>query len=76
MTDIDTENARLVAEIKVLETKINTISKKLESSNCKKAQLKKELKKKDARTIVLTKEQEQSLSSLLNDINILSLLSD
>jgi septal ring factor EnvC (AmiA/AmiB activator) len=76
MADINNENVRLKAEIIVLKRKLDNISDKLVSSNCKKKQLQRELKKKDVRKIVLNKEQEQLLSNPSNDINILSLLSD
>jgi FtsZ-binding cell division protein ZapB len=74
--DIEAENALLKAEITVLKTKNKNLSQKLENTKYKKAKLQRELKKKDVRTIILNKEQEQSLSNLSNDINILSLLSD
>jgi len=74
--DIEAENILLKSEIAILKTKNKNLSQKLENSKYKKAQLQRELKKKDARTIVLNKEQEQSLSNLSNDINILNLLSD
>jgi hypothetical protein len=76
MIDIEAENALLKSEITILKNKNKNLSQKLENSKYKKAKLQRELKKKDARTIILNKEQEQSLSNLSNDINILSLLSD
>ena len=76
MIDIEAENALLKSEIAILKNKNKNLSQKLENSKYKKAKLQRELKKKDARTIILNKEQEQSLSNLSNDINILNLLSD
>jgi FtsZ-binding cell division protein ZapB len=76
MIDIKAENKLLKLEITVLKNKNKNLSQKLDNSKYKKAKLQRELKKKDARTIILNKEQEQSLSNLSNDINILSLLSD
>lgn len=76
MIDIKAENELLKLEITVLKNKNKNLSQKLDNSKYKKAKLQRELKKKDARTIILNKEQEQSLSNLSNDINILSLLSD
>jgi len=74
--NIQNENARLKAEITILKKENKNLSQKLENSQSKKTELQKELKKNDARTIILNKEQEQSLSNLSSDINILSLLSD
>jgi len=74
MIDIEAENTLLKSEITILKNKNKNLSQKLENSKYKKAKLQRELKKKDARTIILNKEQEQSLSNLSNDINILSLL--
>jgi predicted RNase H-like nuclease (RuvC/YqgF family) len=74
--NIVAENARLKAEITLLKKANKNLSQKLENSKCKKTQLQEELKKNDARTITLNKGQEQSLSNLSSDINILSLLSD
>jgi hypothetical protein len=76
MIDIEAENELLKSEITILKNKNKNLSQKLENSKYKKAKLQRELKKKDARTIILNKEQEQSLSNLSNDISILSLLSD
>jgi septal ring factor EnvC (AmiA/AmiB activator) len=76
MADINDENARLKAEVIVLKRRLDSISNKLVNSNCKKKQLQRELKKKDVLKIILNKEQEQLLSNLSNDINILNLLSD
>jgi len=72
----EAENARLKAEIATLKNKNKNISQKLEKSKIKKTQLQQELKKNDALIITLSKEQEQSLSNLSSDINILNLLSD
>ena len=74
--DIEAENKLLKSEVTILKNKNKNLSQKLENSKYKKEKLQRELKKKDVRTIILNKEQEQSLSSLSNDINILSLLSD
>ncbi len=74
--DIDAENARLKAENTMLKNKNKNLINKLENSKLKKAQLQQELKKNDARIIKLSKEQEQSLSNLSSDIDILNLLSD
>ena len=76
MLNIEAEIALLKAENTVLKNKVKNLSRKLENSKDKKAKLHRELKKKVARTIVLNKEQEQSLSNLSNDMYILSLLSD
>jgi len=73
---IEAEKARLKAEITVLKKENKNLSQKLENSKLKRTKLKTELKKNDARIIILNKEQEQSLSNLSSDINILSLLSD
>ena len=72
----EAENARLKAEIATLKNKNKNLSQKLEKSKIKKTQLQQELKKNDAQIITLSKEQEQSLSNLSSDINILNLLSD
>ena len=72
----EAENARLKAEIATLKNKNKNLSQKLEKSKIKKTQLQQELKKNDALIITLSKEQEQSLSNLSSDINILNLLSD
>jgi ABC-type Fe3+-citrate transport system substrate-binding protein len=74
--DTEAENARLKAEIATLKNKNKNLSEKLEKSKIKKTQLQQELKKNDALIITLSKEQEQSLSNLSSDINILNLLSD
>lgn len=74
--DTEAENARLKAEIATLKNKNKNLSQKLEKSKIKKTQLQQELKKNDALIISLSKEQEQSLSNLSSDINILNLLSD
>ena len=76
MLNNEAEIALLKAENTVLKNKVKNLSRKLENSKDKKAKLHRELKKKVARTIVLNKEQEQSLSNLSNDMYILSLLSD
>ena len=73
---IEAEKARLKAEITVLKKENKNLSQKLENSKLKRTKLKTELKKNDARIIILNKEQEHSLSNLSSDINILSLLSD
>ena len=72
----EAENALLKAEIATLKNKNKNLSQKLEKSKIKKTQLQQELKKNDAQIITLSKEQEQSLSNLSSDINILNLLSD
>ena len=74
--DTEAENALLKAEIATLKNKNKNLSHKLEKSKIKKTQLQQELKKNDAQIITLSKEQEQSLSNLSSDINILNLLSD
>jgi len=74
--DTEAENALLKAEIATLKNKNKNLSQKLEKSKIKKTQLQQELKKNDAQIITLSKEQEQSLSNLSSDINILNLLSD
>lgn len=66
----------LKAELSASKKMNKKLSQKLEKSKCKTAQLQKELKKNDVRKITLSKEQEQSLSNLSKDIDILNLLSD
>ncbi len=73
-TNADIENARLKAENAALKKENKNLSRKLDNSKSKKVKLQQELKKNDDRIIVLTKEQERSLSSQLTDINILNLL--
>ena len=75
-TNIEAENTRLKSELSKLKKEIKKLSQKIEKSNDKTADLQKELKKKDARSITLTKQQEQSLSNLSKDIDILKLLLD
>ena len=75
-TNIEAENTRLERELSELKKVNKKLSQKIEKSNDKTADLKKELKKNDARSVTLTKQQEQSLSSLSKDIDILKLLSD
>lgn len=73
---IDTEKERLKAELTALKNENKNLVLKLENAKCKKIELQKELKKNDALRVSLSKEQEQLLSSLSKDINILNLLSD
>jgi septal ring factor EnvC (AmiA/AmiB activator) len=75
-TDIEAKNARLKEELSKLKKQNKSLSQKLENSKRKTGQLQKELKKNDVPIIALSKEQEQSLSNLSKDINILKLLSD
>lgn len=71
-----TEIARLKRELSYANKQIKKLSKDSEKSKEKIVELREKLKKKDVRSVTLTKEQEQSLSSLSKDINILKLLSD
>ena len=75
-SNIDIENAHLKSELRTLKKQNKKLSEKLEKTKCKTEHLQKELKKNDVRKIALSKEQEQSLSNLSKDINILKLLSD
>ena len=74
--NLETENARLQEEIKQVKKENKSLTKKLETSNSKKSALQKELKKKDVPKIEVSKEQLQSLSNQLKDINIQNLLFD
>ena len=79
-TNNEAEIARLNRELSDANKQIKKLSKDSEKSKEKSkekiAKLQKELKKKDVRSVALTKEQEQSLSNLSKNIDILSLLSD
>ncbi len=75
-TNDKTEIARLKRELSDANKQIKKLSKDSEKSKEKIIELRKKLKKKDVRSVILTKEQEQSLSSLSKDINILKSLSD
>jgi chromosome segregation ATPase len=75
-TNIEAKNTRLKEELSKLKKQNKSLSQKLENSKHKTGQLQKELKKNDVPIITLSKEQEQSLSNLSKDINILKLLSD
>ena len=79
-TNKEAEIARLKRELSDANKQIKKLSKnsdKLqEKSKEKIANLQKENKKKDVLRVILTKEQEQLLSNLSKDINILKLLSD
>lgn len=79
-TNNEAEIARLKRELSDANKQIKKLSKDSEKSKEKSkkkiAKLWKELKKKDVRSVALTKEQEQSLSNLSKEIDILSLLSD
>ena len=59
-----------------LKKEIKKLTQKIEKSSDKTAGLQKELKKNGAQSVTLTKQQEQSLSNLSQDINILKLLLD
>lgn len=72
----EAEITRLKSELLKLKKENKKLSQKIEKSNDKTAGLQKELKKNGARNVTLTKQQEQSLSNLSKDINILKLLSD
>jgi len=76
MTNIEAEINRLKKELLVLKKQNKKLSQKLEKTKSKTEGLKKELKKNDVQTIKLSEEQEQSLSNLLKDTNILNLLLD
>ena len=75
-TNVEAKNTRLKEELSKLKKQNKSLSQKLENSKHKTEQLQKELKKNDVPIITLSKEQEQSLSNLSKDINILKLLSD
>lgn len=66
----------LQEELKQVKKENKSLTQKLETANTKKSKLQKELKKKDVQRIELSKEQQQSLSNLSQDINILNLLLD
>jgi chromosome segregation ATPase len=66
----------LQEELKQVKKENKSLTQKLETANAKKSKLQKELKKKDVQRIELSKEQQQSLSNLSQDINILNLLLD
>jgi hypothetical protein len=70
------EIARLKADLKIAIKKNERLTKKLNEAKATKQQLTKELKKNDVHKVVLTKEQEQLLSNLSKDMDILNLLSD
>lgn len=74
--NIEAENARLREELCREKKEKKSLSRKLETSNRKITELQKEEKKNGVRKIALSNEQEQLLSNLLPDINILNLLSD
>lgn len=74
--NIEAENARLREELSREKKEKKSLSRKLETSNRKITELQKEEKKNGVRKIMLSNEQEQLLSNLLPDINILNLLSD
>lgn len=74
--NIEAENARLREELSREKKEKKSLSRKLETSNRKIAEFQKEEKKNGVRKITLSNEQEQLLSNLLPDINILNLLSD
>lgn len=74
--NIEAENARLKEELCKIKKEKKSLSGKLERSKRKITDLQKEVKKNDVRQITLSNEQEQLLSNLLPDINILNLLSD
>ena len=71
---------RLKRELSDANKQIKKLSKDSEKSKEKSkekiAKLQKELKKNDDRSVTLTKQQEQSLSNLSKDMDILKLLSD
>lgn len=79
-TNNEAEIARLNRELSDANKQIKKLSKDSEKSKEKSkekiAKLQNELKKNDDRIVTLTKEQEQSLSNLSKDIDILKLLSD
>lgn len=74
--NIEDDNTSLKNELSILKKENKNLSQKLEKSKCKVGKLQKELKKNDVRKVSLSKEQEQSLSNLSKDIDILNLLSD
>lgn len=76
MTKIEEKNACLKKELAAVKKEKKKLAQQLERSKSKTEQLKKELKKSAGRKVVLTKEQEQLLSSLSKDMVIPNLLSD
>ena len=68
--------ARLLEELKQAKKENIALAKKLERANNKKAELQKKLKKNGAQKLELSKEQQQSLSNLLKDTDILNSLFD
>ena len=62
-------------EITRLGKENKSLMQKLAAANSRKSELQKELKKKDVQKVELSKEQLQSLSNRLKDIDILNLLS-
>lgn len=75
-TNNEAEIDRLKRELSDANKQIKKLSKDSEKSKEKIAKLQKELKKNDDRSVILTKQQEQSLSNLSKDMDILKLLSD
>lgn len=76
VTDFEAENIQLKAALSSLKKEHKKMTKQFEKAKRKTANLRQELKKKDVRKVGLSKEQEQLLSNLLEDINIQNLLSD
>ena len=70
------EIARLKSELKIAIKQNERLTEKLKEAKSTNLQLKTELKKNDENKIVLTKKQEQLLSNLSKDTDILNLLSD
>jgi septal ring factor EnvC (AmiA/AmiB activator) len=68
-TTTKNEKAKLEKALKDANKKIEQLAKKLEKSKSVNDQLKKELKKNNGQKIILSKEQEQVLSSLLKGIH-------
>lgn len=74
-TKFEEENDSLKKALSKAHKETKKLSQQLKKSKNTTVQLKKELKKNDVRKAVLTKEQEQLLSSLSKDMNIPNLLS-
>ncbi|GHU83062.1 hypothetical protein FACS189415_4640 [Bacteroidia bacterium] len=72
----ETEITHLREKLEQVKKENKSLTRKLATANSRKSKLQKELKKKDGQKIELKKEQLQSLSNQLKDIDILNLLLD
>lgn len=72
----ETEIIHLRQELGRAQKENKSLVQKLATANSRKSKLQKELKKKDVQRTELSKEQLQSLSNQLKDIDMLNLLLD